>query len=274
MALNFNLNFFDEFENKNDIQTIAHRGYSVEAPENTMSAFFAAKENGYSTIEFDVQWTKDSAPVVLHDKTINRTARNEDGSKIFFNKKCENLTYEELLNYDFGIYKSEEYKSEKIPLFDEVIDFAKDNKMDLYIELKETKDFSEDKAKILVDSVIEADLEDNVTWISFEKDYLKEITELLPDARLGYLSDKKVSKKTIKTLKDLKTQDNEVFLDIKASKINQQGAKLLEQDNFSFESWTVNDYNDFSKVQSLNCSAITTDMLLDSDIAQFLSEIN
>ncbi len=272
MGLNFNLNFFDESQNKNEIETIAHRGYSVEAPENTMSAFIEAKNKGYNTIEFDVQWTKDSIPVVLHDETINRTARKEDGSKLFFNKKCEKLTLEELLNYDFGIYKNEKYKNEKIPLFEDVVDFASNNEMNLYIELKETSNFDEDKAKMLVDSIVEADLEDNVTWISFEEDYLKEIGELLPDARLGYLSDKKVTKNTIETLKELKTAENEVFLDIKNSKINQKGANLLKDNDFSFESWVVNNSNDLSRLKSLDCSAITTDTLLDSDIVQFLND--
>jgi len=56
---------------------IAHRGGSSEAPENTLAAFRTAKENGAYGVEFDVDFTKDGRPVVIHDSTVDRTT---DGS--------------------------------------------------------------------------------------------------------------------------------------------------------------------------------------------------
>jgi len=56
---------------------IAHRGGSSEAPENTLAAFRTAKENGANCVEFDVDFTKDGRPVVIHDSTVDRTT---DGS--------------------------------------------------------------------------------------------------------------------------------------------------------------------------------------------------
>lgn len=52
---------------------IAHRGGSAEAPENTLAAFRSAKENGAIGVEFDVDFTKDSRAVVIHDSTVDRT---------------------------------------------------------------------------------------------------------------------------------------------------------------------------------------------------------
>ena len=52
---------------------IAHRGGSAEAPENTLAAFRSAKENGAIGVEFDVDFTKDSRAVVIHDATVDRT---------------------------------------------------------------------------------------------------------------------------------------------------------------------------------------------------------
>ena len=49
--------------------------------------FVAAAENGYSTVECDVEWTKDDIPVILHDTTINRTARRQNGWRLFFPRK-------------------------------------------------------------------------------------------------------------------------------------------------------------------------------------------
>ena len=52
---------------------VAHRGYSGRYPENTASAFEAAIGAGADMIELDVCMTKDRVPIVIHDKTLERT---------------------------------------------------------------------------------------------------------------------------------------------------------------------------------------------------------
>ncbi|HKB90267.1 MAG TPA: glycerophosphodiester phosphodiesterase, partial [Opitutaceae bacterium] len=51
---------------------IAHRGASVEAPENTLAAFRRALEIGVDGIELDVQTTRDKVAVVFHDDSLER----------------------------------------------------------------------------------------------------------------------------------------------------------------------------------------------------------
>jgi glycerophosphoryl diester phosphodiesterase len=51
---------------------VAHRGASVEAPENTLRAFERALELGADGIELDVQVTRDGVAVVFHDSTLKR----------------------------------------------------------------------------------------------------------------------------------------------------------------------------------------------------------
>ncbi len=46
---------------------IAHRGYSVEARENTLAAYHAAERSGADWIELDVRRTSDDVLVVHHD---------------------------------------------------------------------------------------------------------------------------------------------------------------------------------------------------------------
>jgi glycerophosphoryl diester phosphodiesterase len=52
---------------------IAHRGDSFRAPENTLEAARLGWESGASAWELDVQLTRDSVPVVLHDESLLRT---------------------------------------------------------------------------------------------------------------------------------------------------------------------------------------------------------
>jgi glycerophosphoryl diester phosphodiesterase len=54
---------------------IAHRGYALRYPENTLESLTAAIEAGAGYVEFDVQLTKDGVPVLMHDADLWRTAR-------------------------------------------------------------------------------------------------------------------------------------------------------------------------------------------------------
>jgi glycerophosphoryl diester phosphodiesterase len=51
----------------------AHRGGAKLAPENTMAAFEHGLALGSDGIECDVQLSRDGVPVVIHDKTLERT---------------------------------------------------------------------------------------------------------------------------------------------------------------------------------------------------------
>lgn len=53
---------------------IAHRGYDVVAPENTIPSFQAAFNEGFKIIEVDVVSSSDDVQFCLHDATIDRTS--------------------------------------------------------------------------------------------------------------------------------------------------------------------------------------------------------
>jgi len=56
---------------------VAHRGASVEEPENTIEAFEAGIDAGADAVEFDIRMTADRHAVVMHDPDVSRTT---DGS--------------------------------------------------------------------------------------------------------------------------------------------------------------------------------------------------
>lgn len=66
-------------------------------PENSLPAVEMAKKMGYTGIECDVHYTKDSVMVILHDGTINRTMRRAaDYSRLTEPVRLTDLTFEEL----------------------------------------------------------------------------------------------------------------------------------------------------------------------------------
>ena len=112
----------------------AHRGVSSEFPENTMSAFVASVEQGYDFIEFDPKYTKDGEIVILHDKTVNRTGRRADGSKIEEPTEIYDLTFKEARALEYGSWFAPEFAGEQIPLLTDLLDFASKTKIPIKVD--------------------------------------------------------------------------------------------------------------------------------------------
>src|SRR4028119_1977971 len=68
---------FPDQRSKTDstVLNVGHRGASGYAPEHTIPAYDLALKMGADYIEQDLQLTKDGVLVVLHDETLDRTAR-------------------------------------------------------------------------------------------------------------------------------------------------------------------------------------------------------
>lgn len=99
----------------------AHRGLHNDVrPENSLSAFRAAKEKGYG-IELDIHLLKDGTLAVFHDHTLNRMT-GEDG-------KIEDLTAADLPRFHLN------GTDEVIPTFVDVLSLV-DGTVPLVIELK------------------------------------------------------------------------------------------------------------------------------------------
>jgi glycerophosphoryl diester phosphodiesterase len=107
---------------------IAHRGSSGIHPENTLTAFLAAADEGAQMCELDVQATRDGAVVVMHDETVDRTT-NGHGA-------VAQLTLGEIQRLDAGAKFDARFSGERIPTLDEVMTALR-GKLGLNIEIKE-----------------------------------------------------------------------------------------------------------------------------------------
>lgn len=243
------------------IRYVAHRGYHVQAPENTMPAFAAAAEAGYRFLESDVHFTKDGVAVLCHDSTINATARNADGSKIVGVKSIQFMTYEELLQYDFGIAAGEAYRGTRIPTFREWIAFCREADVTPYIELKSR--MTTEQVQTLMQLVEEAGMTDRVVWISFTWNLrmLQDVVAANPEAEVGLLSNG-LANTTVAMAKTLQTGQNRVFLDVLHTAVNRLSMQLAAQAGLEVEAYTVNDAELADALTSLGVVGITTNTLL------------
>lgn len=112
----------------------AHRGVSSDYPENTMAAFRASLEEGYDYIECDPRYTSDGEIIILHDSTLDRTARKSNGERVEKGTEIKKTTLSEARSYDYGLWFSEEFRGEKIPLLTELLDFAAESKMPIKLD--------------------------------------------------------------------------------------------------------------------------------------------
>ncbi|MBQ3583517.1 MAG: glycerophosphodiester phosphodiesterase [Lachnospiraceae bacterium] len=155
----------------------AHRGYSAEAPENTIPAFEAAIDNFSDYVELDVQETKDGTVIVLHDSNFKRVADVK--------QNVWNVDYEQIQYLDVGCWFSEEYAGVTVPTLEEVMEMAK-GRLKLNIEIKLTG-HEKNLEKSVVELIEKYEMEDECVVTSFQKKALKKVKEYNEDIKTGYI---------------------------------------------------------------------------------------
>ena len=141
------------------VHVCGHRGHSLCYPENTMPAFEAAKAYGATTVEADIVLTADAEPIVLHDRTLDRTT---DGRGF-----AADLSFVQIGRLDAGGAFNPRFAGTPVPTLAEVLDWAKRAEMGLFLEIKEAEwpDLAVDRVVALAEATGTAD---RVTVISFD----------------------------------------------------------------------------------------------------------
>lgn len=152
-------------------QIIAHRGSSVDRPENTLASTLRAIEAGATAVEVDVRTTRDGQLVLSHDATLDRTT---DGTGPIGEK-----TLEEIRRLDAGSWFDKRYAAERMPTLDAVLAVCR-GKIDVLLDLKESGD---DYARRVAD-VVKKHGEPNRTIVGVRSVEQAELfRKLLPQAR-------------------------------------------------------------------------------------------
>lgn len=245
-------------EKNANVMGIAHRGDSLECPENTMISYKAAYDKGFRILETDVKTTSDGVLVLSHDPTINRTGRNNDGSEINEEINISSITYEEISNYDFGIYKGNEFTGEKIAKLEDLLLFAKKKNCIVYID-----GFASNLINKIYLLVNKLGMIRNVIWSSFIKSDLQKILSLDKKAHVVYLySGATITNSVIDDAASLKTDFNTVSFATYYPNVTDLG--LIEYAHYvgiRFGIYTVNVENEIVRFTNAGVDEVTTDGL-------------
>ena len=231
------------------MEIFAHRGYSSQYPENTMTAFRKALEAKADGIEMDARLTFDGHVVIMHDPTVDRTTNGKG--------KVRELNLSEILSLDAGIKKGVVFENERVPMLEQV--FAElGRKLLLNIELC---NYEEADDRMLAEAVVELiekyNLVDSVIISSFRFNNLVYVKDKNPGISCGLLTSA-----GLKGFFARKLLNHSVSVDALHPYYTDVSAGLVrgeQQCGRKVRVWTVNDLKEIRRLDEMGVDAVFTD---------------
>lgn len=225
-----------------NMEITAHRGASVKYPENTFSAFIGAKELGADWIELDVQETKDGIVIVSHDSNLKRV------SGVDLN--IYEATYKEISKLDVGSFKDRKYSDERVPLFEEVVKWAKENNMKLNVEIKPTG-YEKNLEKNVVEIIKDNNYKDYCVVTSQVYDVLEKVKKIDKNIKTVYV--------TSFAYGNITKLEHADYFSVEATSITKEMVSLIHKQGKQIYGWTVNTEEGINKMINLGVDNIITD---------------
>jgi len=155
--------FPEEWWNPDRPLVIAHRGASLVAPPNTLTAFRAALQCKADGVELDVHLTSDGVPVVMHNATVDETT---DGHGCI-----DEMTLKDIKRLDAGRSFGETHVGEPVPTLREVLEDLGDQML-VNIELKGQRRGRNKALAAAVAQVVQETRTASQVWVSSFQPYL------------------------------------------------------------------------------------------------------
>jgi len=211
---------------------IAHRGYSAVAPENTLASVRRAVDLNPqpSYVEIDIHRSSDGVLVVSHDSNTQRTTG--------VNRLIRVTPFDVLRKLDAG-YKEkfgDQFKNERLPRLEEVLDAVKDTPVGIMIECKQL--LVEDQ---VVDILRKRGELDKHVIASFSVLTTYRAHELEPTVRTLYLAEE-INEGTLWTSRDIQA----TIIGVN-NKEKPENIRKAQDAGFTVWVWTVDDSAEIQK---------------------------
>jgi glycerophosphoryl diester phosphodiesterase len=206
-------------------------------------------------IEIDVQQTKDSVVIVMHDETLDRTTNGKG--------EIKDLLYSDIRQFSAGIKFSVEYKKIIIPTLTEVLRLI-DGQATLVIEIKKGGDYNPGIEENVITQIMEYEALNWCIIHSFEDKVLEKIYSLNPAIRLHKLLVWKAPK--LPLYFDLKLRFGNLSkynyieeISLEYRFLSRSVVKEIHDLGKKVNVWTVNEKTDMQKMIDLGVDGIITD---------------
>lgn len=147
---------------------IAHRGDNENHLENSLESFESAMNLNAHGVEFDLRHTSDGVALIMHDKTLKRTAMNAPGMNCPLKTKIKKLSLSVIQSNCLLINGS------PIPTLEDGLQLLRSFPGHIFIELKDSP--SEETLATVAE--YRTGKEEFTRFISFKKRYLKKAKKL------------------------------------------------------------------------------------------------
>lgn len=211
---------------------IAHRGESIDAPENTLPAYKMAVERGFG-FECDIYLSRDKRLFTFHDGTLTRTTAGANTNL------CTAVDWEGTLSKlnvgGWGKWKDSAFDPTRPALFSEVLDLARDGRW-IYVEVKGNDPTWVPYIKEELAKSSRANAK-NVLFISFGARVCAELKRQLPDYRAYWLtSGLKTPEAVIEKLRKIGADGVDIHY---PGVVDAAYVSAVKAAGFSFHVWTV-----------------------------------
>lgn len=232
----------------------AHRGASLDYPENTILAFKQAIQHGATGLELDVHKTKDGKLVVIHDEDVQRT---------FLSKgEVKDLNWDELKQLKNCRLPFRDLIECQIPLLEDVLKLVEEHQVMLNIELKTDIYAYEGIEQDVIELIKQYDLKNRIIISSFNAQSLKICKNIDPTIKRGFLYYKEISD-VIEYAKALEVD----AIHPHVSLVSEELIKQAHKNHLFVNVYTVNSSYEMRKLIKAGVDGIFT------DCPQLLNEI-
>lgn len=232
------------------IGVTAHRGNSIEFPENTLPSFQGGIDAGADWVELDIRKTKDGQIVISHDADTKRTAGVE--------LVIPNSTYKELEQLDVAtVFRKAKGLSllqcpvQRMPLLKDALQlFMKQNRSHVSMHLK--VDCVEDAIAIIKETHAEQIVGFNDSGL----DYVSKAKKLAPAIPIFW--DRLPTTNIDDDIKVAKERGFETIV-MHYSGVTQENVDKIKAAHLKTGAWTVDDSPTLEKMLKLGVERIYTD---------------
>ncbi|TLD68734.1 glycerophosphodiester phosphodiesterase [Phragmitibacter flavus] len=234
-------------------EIIAHRGFSLRAPENTVAALNLAWEHKADACEFDILLSADGQMVLMHDKDTLKTG-GKPGLVVAQTAAAD------LFKLDVGSWKGETWKGERVPTLTQAL---------ATLPVGHQRAFIEIKCGVEIVPALQRELEGmrlrakQLVVMCFERAVVAEVKEAMPWLKVYRLSSAKDKQRRAIPVERVIEESREDGLDgISLSKDfpwSDALVKKVKDAGMELYVWTVNDPALASLVAKAGVDGIITD---------------
>jgi len=242
------------------VGSVAHRGASTTAPENTLPAIRQAIVRQADFVGIDVHLTKDGVPVVLHDQDLKRTTDVEKHHPRRSSWPVNDFTLEQVKALDAGRWRSKIYAGAQVATLAEMLAELNVSDTGAFLEVKRPREYGGAEG---IGAAVVSDLREHTDWLdeggrntrlvmqSFDAGFLEAFSRDYPDVAVGLLG--------VSSAEQMQDFPFATQINVNHNQLTPELVQEARQSSLAVSTWVVNDEARMAEVLALGVDAISTD---------------